>query len=86
MPPSSTSAAAMACCFRFSATYGDVEGIEPDAGVVSDESPWRQRIQIRPFDDSFAPGRRYDLIVMLDVLEHIEDPRRALAPRPRSAR
>ncbi len=41
-------------------------------------SPWRRQIQIRPFDESFAPGRRYDLVVMLDVLEHLEDPRRAL--------
>jgi len=64
--------------FPFFSQFGDVEGIEPDAGVVSDESPWRQHIQIRPFDDSFSPGRRFDLIVMLDVLEHLDDPRRAL--------
>lgn len=64
--------------FPFFSRFGDVEGIEPDAAVVSEDSPWRQRIQLRPFDESFAPGRRYDLIVMLDVLEHIEDPRRAL--------
>ncbi len=64
--------------FPFFSRFGDVEGIEPDAAVVSEDSPWRRRIQLRPFDDSFAPGRRYDLIVMLDVLEHIEDPQRAL--------
>ncbi len=64
--------------FPFFSQFGQVEGIEPDSGVVSQDSPWRGCIQIRPFDESFAPGRRYDLIVMLDVLEHIEDPLRAL--------
>lgn len=64
--------------FPFLQQFGEVEGIEPDPSVVSEDSPWRSRIQIRPFDDSFAPGRRYDLILMLDVLEHIETPRRAL--------
>ena len=64
--------------FPFFSRFGDVVGIEPDPGVVSEDSPWRQRIQIRPFDESFSPGRRYDLIVMLDVLEHLEDPSRAL--------
>jgi SAM-dependent methyltransferase len=65
--------------FPFFSQFGDVEGIEPDAGVVSEESPWRPRIQIRPFDESFSPGRRFDLIVMLDVLEHLEEPGRGLA-------
>jgi SAM-dependent methyltransferase len=64
--------------FPFFSQFGDVEGIEPDAGVVSEESPWRSRIQIRPFDEAFSPGRRFDLIVMLDVLEHLEEPGRAL--------
>ena len=57
---------------------GDVEGIEPDAGLLPSDSPHRARIEISPF-----PGRprreRYDLILMLDVLEHIEDDKRALA-------
>ena len=64
--------------FSFLSRFGEVEGIEPDASVVSEDTPWRQRIQIRPFDASFTPGRRYDLILMLDVLEHLDDPLRAL--------
>lgn len=64
--------------FPFFSQFGAVEGIEPDSGVVSEESPWRRQIQIRPFDESFSPGRRFDLIVMLDVLEHLDDPHRAL--------
>ena len=57
---------------------GEVEGVEPDAGLVSDDGPWRDRIHVRPFDASFDTGRRYGLIVMLDVLEHLADPVRAL--------
>jgi len=64
--------------FPFLSQFGDVEGIEPDPAVVSEASPWRERIQIRPFDESFSPGRRYDVILMLDVLEHLDDPLRAL--------
>ncbi len=64
--------------FPFLSEFGHVEGLEPDAALVSPDSPWRDRIQLRPFDESFAPGRRYDLILMLDVLEHIEAPARAL--------
>lgn len=64
--------------FPFLERYGTVEGIEPDPTVVSADSPWRDRIAIRPFDGSFAPARPYDLVLMLDVLEHFEDPTQAL--------
>ena len=64
--------------FPFLDGFGRVEGIEPDPAVVSPDSPWRHRIELRGFDESFAPNRRYDLILMLDVLEHFEDPARAL--------
>jgi predicted TPR repeat methyltransferase len=57
--------------------HGDVEGIEPDGQLIPADSPWRPKIEIAAF-----PGRprieRYDLILMLDVLEHIEDDRAAL--------
>jgi SAM-dependent methyltransferase len=60
------------------APFGDIEGIEPDAGLLPPDSPHRARIEISTF-----PGRprsqKYDLILMLDVLEHIEDDKAALA-------
>jgi 2-polyprenyl-3-methyl-5-hydroxy-6-metoxy-1,4-benzoquinol methylase len=59
--------------FPFLNKFGDVEGIEPDPSVVSPDCPWRDRIHLRPFDESFAPNRPYDLILMLDVLEHLDD-------------
>ncbi len=53
---------------------GEVEGVEMDASLVSEASNHRDRIHIGPFDDTFQPGKRYSLVLMLDVLEHIADP------------
>lgn len=55
-----------------------VEGVEPAADLVSPDGPHRSRIRVAPFDASFEPGRRYSLIVMLDVLEHLPDPAASL--------
>jgi len=60
------------------AQFGEVEGIEPAAELVSSTSPHRSRIHIAPFDENFRPGRQYSLILMLDVLEHLADPCPAL--------
>ena len=53
---------------------GRVEGVEMDPTGVSPEGRWAERIHVRPFDESFQPGRTYALILMLDVLEHLSDP------------
>lgn len=58
--------------------FGEVEGVEPCAELVSSANPARDRIYICPFDASFAPGKTYSLILMLDVLEHLSDPVAAL--------
>lgn len=52
-----------------------VEGIEPSAERVADDP----RIFIRPFDATFQPLAPYGLIVMLDVLEHLDRPAEALS-------
>lgn len=57
--------------------FGEVEGVEPDGAVVS-PGPYRERIHVRPFDETFQPGKQYSLILMLDVLEHLAEPARAL--------
>jgi SAM-dependent methyltransferase len=54
--------------------YGKVEGIEMEPAAVSSDSRWRNRIFIGPFDETFDLGRRYTLVLMLDVLEHFPDP------------
>jgi len=60
------------------AEFGDIEGVEPSAELVHSGNPHRDRIYVCPFDDSFRPGKKYSLILMLDVLEHLEDPVGAL--------
>ena len=55
-----------------------VEGVEPAAALVSPAGPHRAQIHIAPFDESFAPARRYSLVLMLDVLEHLPDPAASL--------
>ncbi len=58
--------------------FGEVEGIEPDEGLVDPRGPHRERIRIAAFDDAFCPSESYSLILMLDVLEHLDNPGSAL--------
>ena len=60
------------------AEFGDVEGVEPSADLVNPGNPHRDRIFVCPFDANFRPNKQYSLILMLDVLEHLEDPVGAL--------
>ena len=60
------------------AEYGEVEGIEIDGSIVSKTNPWRDHITIGPFDERFQPANPFDTILMLDVLEHLPDPRAAV--------
>lgn len=60
------------------AQFGEVEGVEPAADLVDNAGPHRARIHIAPFDANFRPGKKYSLILMLDVLEHLADPGAAL--------
>ena len=59
-------------------TFGAVEGVEPDATLLDPNGPWRHAIHAVPFDTSFRPAHHVDLILMLDVLEHLQDPAAAL--------
>lgn len=58
--------------------FGAVDGVEPDASLVSPDGPHRDRIHVGPFDTTYRPGHRYGLVVMLDVLEHMSEPLDAL--------
>jgi len=60
------------------AEFGDVEGVEFSEALLDPKGPYRSRIHVAAFDESFQPGRAYDLILMLDVLEHLPDAEGAL--------
>jgi 2-polyprenyl-3-methyl-5-hydroxy-6-metoxy-1,4-benzoquinol methylase len=55
------------------ARFGAVEGVEADASAVSAANTSAGAIHVQPFDETFQSGRRYALITMLDVLEHLDD-------------
>ena len=59
------------------AAWGEAEGVESDATTLSPAAAGR-RIHLGPFDESYRPGRTFDLILFLDVLEHLDDPTAAL--------
>jgi 2-polyprenyl-3-methyl-5-hydroxy-6-metoxy-1,4-benzoquinol methylase len=59
--------------------FGDVEGVESDASLVNANGPDREWIRVGNFDSNFQPNKRYGLILMLDVLEHLDAPQHALS-------
>jgi len=60
------------------AEFGEVAGVEPDAGLVNPLGPHHHRIRIAPFDASFRSTECFSLILMLDVLEHLDNPGESL--------
>lgn len=55
-----------------------VEGIEIDGSIVSSTTHRSHHVHIGTLDETFQPGQKYDLITMLDVLEHMREPATAL--------
>jgi SAM-dependent methyltransferase len=64
--------------FEKLAAFGRVDGLEPDPTLVSDPR-WRPRIRVGRLDGEFRGTHDYDVLLMLDVLEHIADDGAALA-------
>jgi SAM-dependent methyltransferase len=60
------------------AEIGYVEGVESDERLVDPLGPHRTRILIAPFDTNFRSSTPYSLVLMLDVLEHLDHPAEAL--------
>lgn len=60
------------------APMGRVTGVEPMEAIVTSRERPEGTIHVRPFDASFEPGRSFGLVLMLDVLEHMDDPVGAL--------
>ena len=53
--------------------FGHVEGVESDRTAVEGSGKWRSRIAIGNLDSAYEPAAPFDLILMLDVVEHIQD-------------
>ena len=60
------------------APFGEIEGVEVESELVDTNGPHCQHIHITPFDANFKPAGLFSLILMLDVLEHLDNPREAL--------
>ena len=54
-------------------------GFEPDQSLLDPAGPWFDRIATGSLVDDPSERARYGLIVALDVLEHLEDPKPAMA-------
>lgn len=81
-PPSARNILDIGCAggvsFDDLSQYGEVYGLEPSPTLVDACPQWRERIELSGFGPDYSPSRQYDLVLMLDVLEHIEDDAAAL--------
>lgn len=59
--------------------FGEPYGVEPSAEALSPDGPWRTRIFNGRLDQSYQPSERFDLVLALDVIEHLDDPHAFLA-------
>src|SRR5438045_7619127 len=58
--------------------FGDVQGVEPSGCLVNDLGKHRSRIHVGTFDAGLRLEQPFSLILMLDVLEHMPEPVRAI--------
>ncbi len=55
------------------ARFGRPQGLEADGNLVTDLGRAAGPISVCLFDERFQPAERFGLIVMLDVIEHLDD-------------
>jgi trans-aconitate methyltransferase len=58
--------------------FGRIQGIESDPIAIEQSGRWRGRIHQGGMD-TFAPDSAFDLILALDVVEHVPDPEAMLS-------
>ncbi len=58
--------------------FGEVWGIEPDERLAASTPRGSDRVARTSLEEFEPPRKGFDLIILLDVLEHIEDDRDAL--------
>lgn len=64
--------------FKVLDRFGEVEGIESDRAAIEASGRWKHQITLGELDRSYNPATPFDLILMLDVLEHVPSPDRVL--------
>ncbi|MBA4071942.1 MAG: class I SAM-dependent methyltransferase [Gemmatimonas sp.] len=65
--------------FPVLARFGEPYGVEPSSEALSPDGPWRSRIVNGHLDESYQPPEPFDLVLALDVIEHLDDPSAFLA-------
>lgn len=53
--------------------FGEPFGVETAGDILSPDGPWRDRIHVGPLT-SYHPPAAFDLVLALDVIEHLRDP------------
>lgn len=64
--------------FPYLDRIGEAWGIEPDPALVGDDNQYRNRIHLGVLDEDYRPPRKFNVVLFLDVLEHLDDPVGAL--------
>lgn len=59
--------------FREMSRFGSVEGVEGNGSIVLPNNPFRDSIHIGHLEDIPLQEKSYDLFLLLDVIEHIDD-------------
>lgn len=54
--------------------FGEPYGVEPVVDALDANGPYRARIHAGPLDASYQPERPFDLVLALDVVEHLHEP------------
>jgi SAM-dependent methyltransferase len=57
---------------------GSVEGLEAEPALAIADARWRDAITVGGLDETYGRSSSFDLVLMADVLEHIEDDQSAL--------
>jgi SAM-dependent methyltransferase len=53
--------------------FGQVRGVEPNADLISSKEREGGRMHVGYYDESFKSAEPFDLILMLDIIEHLPD-------------
>ena len=59
--------------------FGDVRGVEIDDRIVDPEGPHYDLIHVGAFDQSYQTNAPLSIVLMLDVLEHLQHPEECLS-------